>query len=111
MAPPIAQKPAARRPKRASAPPADPVTAYARAVTTGAVAAGRLVRLACARHLADLETAAARGLVWRVDEAIRVIEFFAEILCLPEETAAGDELEADDVREADATPAAGRPFL
>ena len=32
----------------------DPTTAYAKKVTAGKIIAGRLVRLACARHLADL---------------------------------------------------------
>lgn len=57
--------------------------------------------LACRRHLDDLEAGAGRGLVWRPDEADRAIRFFARILCLPEETQAADELEADDVDEAD----------
>jgi len=39
-----------------------PVTAYAEAVAAGRIIAGKLVRLACARHLEDLKTGAARGL-------------------------------------------------
>ena len=40
----------------------DPVTAYARSVTEGALPANRLVHLACERHLDDLATGAGRGL-------------------------------------------------
>jgi len=82
----------------------DQVTAYATAVQAGRIVAGRLVRLACQRHLADLAHAAARDLVWRADLAERGIEFFAEILCLPEETAAEDTI-------GDAAPAEGSPFV
>jgi phage terminase large subunit-like protein len=78
----------------------DQVTAYATDVTAGRIVAGRLVRLACARHLHDMAHAARKGLVWRADEAQRGIEFFAEILCLPEETAAEDVVAVD-----------GSPFL
>lgn len=56
--------------------PADPVTAYAKDVRDGRVVAGKLVRLACERHLRDLETGAARGLVWDPAAALRAIEFF-----------------------------------
>jgi phage terminase large subunit-like protein len=65
-----------------SAPPApstdaaDRATAYARAVVAGEIATGRLVRLACERHLRDLETAAARGFVWSSWHADRAINFF-----------------------------------
>lgn len=41
--------------KRAAAPADDPATAYARAVLSGEAAAGKLVKLACERHLRDLE--------------------------------------------------------
>lgn len=64
----------------------DPVTAYARGVVDGTIIASRLVRLAGARHLRDLETGAARGLRWDVAEVDRAIAFFADILCLPEDT-------------------------
>lgn len=64
----------------------DPVTRYAAQVRDGEVVASKLVRLACLRHLRDLEQAAGKGLVWRPAEAQRVIDFFAEVLCLPDET-------------------------
>lgn len=61
--------------------------------------------LACRRHLADLERAAVLGLVWKPADAIEAIEFFRDILCLPEESAAGETL--DD----DAAPEDGTPFV
>lgn len=69
-------KPKAARPP---APPAasDPVTAYARGVLAGTYAAGRLVRLACERHMRDLEEGAARGLTFDVEAAERAIRFFS----------------------------------
>lgn len=73
----------------AKRPHVDPVTAYATEVVSGRIVAGRLVRLACARHLTDIAEASARGLVWRHDEAQRVIDFFPEVLCLPDETEDG----------------------
>lgn len=60
----------------ASAPPRSSVTAYAHAVVTGGVVAGRLVRLACERHLRDLETGPARGLRFDTEAADRAIMFF-----------------------------------
>lgn len=68
----------------------DPVTDYAQSVTTGAVVASRLVGLACRRHLTDVAQQQSRGLVWKPDEAQRAIDFFAEVLCLPEETDADE---------------------
>lgn len=85
--------------------PLDPVTRYARQVRDGKVVVGRLVRLACLRHLTDLTEQASRGLVWKPDEAQRVIDFFRDVLVLPENTDA-DDLTDDDVNE-DAPP---KPF-
>lgn len=48
----------------------------------GEIIAGPLVRAACRRHLDDLDHGAERGLVWRLDKAVRAIEFFADVLCL-----------------------------
>lgn len=67
----------------------DPVTAYAEAVRDGKIVAAGLVRLACLRHLRDLEQATANGLEWRPAAAQNVIDFFAEVLCLPDETEDG----------------------
>ncbi|HEY1190439.1 MAG TPA: terminase large subunit [Gemmata sp.] len=58
------------------APGADPVTSYAREVVAGHVITGRLVRLACQRHLTDLETASARGLRFDLPEALAAIDFW-----------------------------------
>lgn len=77
----------------------DPVTQYATDAIAGRVIASRLVRLACARHVRDLKDGPARGLVWRPERAQEVIDFFAEVLCLPEETDASDD-DADALTEA-----------
>lgn len=87
------------------AKPLDPVTSYAADVAAGRVVASRLVRQACARHLADLTSAAERGLEFRSDEAARAIEFFAEVLVLPENTDAGDVVDKDAARDE------ARPFV
>ena len=57
-------------------PAADPTTAYARAVLDGEILAGRLVHLACKRHLADLEAGALRGLRFDPSAVARVMHFF-----------------------------------
>jgi phage terminase large subunit-like protein len=88
---------------------AHPVNAYALAVTAGEVVASRLVRLACARHLDDLAHGAARGLVWNPTRALEAIDFFREILVLPERTDAGDALDADS-RTSDRVPFLLQPF-
>ena len=54
----------------------DPVTQYARDVLDGKVVAGQLVRLACERHLRDLETGEKRGLFFDAQAACHAIEFF-----------------------------------
>ncbi len=58
----------------------DQATAYARAVLGGEIVAGPHIRAACGRHLADLETGAARGLRWDVSESEKVIRYFAAVL-------------------------------
>jgi phage terminase large subunit-like protein len=69
---------AARKRKSAVKPatPADQATAYARAVVAGEIVAGRLVKLACERHLRDLVDGPARGLKWDLEAAERAIAFF-----------------------------------
>lgn len=54
---------------------ADPVTAYAHQVVAGEVPAGQWHRLACARHLRDLETAETRGLRWRPELVAKLVLF------------------------------------
>jgi phage terminase large subunit-like protein len=66
---------------RARSSATDPVTRYADDVAAGRVVAGRLVRLACERHLRDLKR---KDLEWRADHAQRAIDFFAEVLLLEE---------------------------
>jgi phage terminase large subunit-like protein len=58
----------------------DPVTAYARSISEGAVPANRMVRLACERHLDDLAEGAGRGLRFDLAAARHAIEFFG-FLC------------------------------
>jgi phage terminase large subunit-like protein len=87
------------------------VTRYATDVVAGAIIAARLVRLACQRHLNDLRDAAAKGLLWKPAEAQEAIDFFPEVLCLPEETDADEDVEAaDDVRPEQGTPFVLTPF-
>jgi phage terminase large subunit-like protein len=52
------------------------VTTYAERVVAGDVVVGRLVRLACERHLRDLELGQLRGLWFDHEEAERVYRFF-----------------------------------
>lgn len=59
--------------------PTCPVKAYARAVVRGKIVAGKLVKLACKRHLDDLKNAAQRGLVWDGDAARHAIAFFGHL--------------------------------
>lgn len=56
----------------------DRVTEYARDVVDGRITTGKLVRLACERHLRDLVEGPSRGLAWNAAEAHRVIAIFAE---------------------------------
>ena len=70
----------AKRPPKPPSPPADPVRAYAEAVAAGEVVAGRLVQLACARHLRDLQDGETRGLRWDAKAASNAIAFFSQVL-------------------------------
>jgi phage terminase large subunit-like protein len=55
---------------------ADPVTAYAEHVLAGEFVTGKLVRLACERHLRDLEDGETRGLYFDPEGAQHAIDFF-----------------------------------
>jgi phage terminase large subunit-like protein len=55
------------------------VEAYARAVVDGKIVAGKLVGLACQRHLDDLVKGKARGLIWDADAARHAIAFFGHL--------------------------------
>ncbi len=70
------RKKATVRRKRISSP----AEAYARAVVSGEIVTGRLVRLACERHLSDLADGAARGLHFDAVAEARVITFFETYL-------------------------------
>jgi phage terminase large subunit-like protein len=62
----------------------DRATAYALDVTAGKIVAGPHIRNACRRHLDDLEFGAERGLVWDVEAAQRVWDYFEQVLKLSE---------------------------
>lgn len=64
------KRPRASKPKHA-------VEVYARAVVDKKIAAGRMVRLACQRHLDDLKHGAKRGLYFNPGTADHAIEFFS----------------------------------
>lgn len=55
------------------------VTDYAEGVVAGDIVAGRLVRLACERHLRDVEDGHLRGLVWDDDAADHAIRFIEQL--------------------------------
>jgi phage terminase large subunit-like protein len=76
--------------RRSQDPPSDTVTAYARDVVEWRVTVGRLVHLACQRHLDDLEHGHERGLVWSAEHAQHAIDFFAKFLVLPDGEHAGE---------------------
>lgn len=67
-----------------SEPPVDPVTAYAQDVVSGAIVAGRAVRLTCERHLRDLARQNTPEFPYRFDSANveRLLTFFREFLTL-----------------------------
>jgi phage terminase large subunit-like protein len=57
-----------------------PVKQYAEDVGSGKILANRWVRLACKRHLKDLEDGPSRGLYFDHKTAMRAIEFFPKLL-------------------------------
>lgn len=59
-----------------------PVTAYAKAVSSGEIVAGPHVRNACARHLRDLERGGDRGLYFDEVAANRAFGFYRDVLRL-----------------------------
>jgi phage terminase large subunit-like protein len=60
----------------------DPVTTYARNVTSGKIIAGPHVRAACQRHLDDLIKAPQRGFFFDLEKVKRAIGFFEDVLRL-----------------------------
>lgn len=91
----------------AKRPRVDPVTQYATDVRDGRIVTGRLVRLACRRHLEDLAHQAEKSLEWDAAMAVEAVEFFRDVLCLPEETDADDEAELEEGKQ----PEQGTPFV
>ena len=67
-----------------AAPPDLKTTWYAEEVVAGRVLAGPLVRLACARHLRDLDDGGTRGLHFDDGRAAHIVEFFPRFLRLTE---------------------------
>lgn len=69
-----------------------PTTRYAKAVVDGEIVAGEMVRLACARHLRDLERQKTRAFPYFFDEeeAHATYDFFEEKLRLYEGDSAGE---------------------
>ena len=65
------------RARMIQAPPPDPITQYALDVTAGRVVAGKLVRKACERHLADLANGASRGIYFDAEAGMKAVQFFA----------------------------------
>jgi phage terminase large subunit-like protein len=68
-------------------------------VIAGKIVAGPHVRASCARHLRDLDTAAARGLVWDVDAARHVLGFFPDVLMLAGGQFEGQPFKLEPVQE------------
>lgn len=81
--PPRAKVPAPRR-RKPPVLPIDPVTQYARDIVAGAIPAGRLVRLACERHLRDLARQGTPAFPFRFEPAHveKMLQFFALFLTL-----------------------------
>ena len=64
-----------RKPKASACP----VEKYAKDVVGSKIVTGRLVQLACQRHLHDLATVESRGLTWDDAAARHAIEFFGHL--------------------------------
>lgn len=71
-----------RKKTRSTSSSVDPTTRYAMDVASGKEIAGPDIRNSCKRHLKDLESCHARGLVWDTETAQRAIDFFAKVLKL-----------------------------
>lgn len=64
------------QPPRSARTKPHPVTAYARKIASGRKSAGKYAKLACQRHLDDLETGHLRGLYFDPAAADHAIEFY-----------------------------------
>ena len=76
--------PARARKRKKTARPTDAVTTYAHRAITGEIVAGRAVRLACQRHLTDIDRqrTSAFPYFWDADAAEKLIAFFPTFLTL-----------------------------
>jgi phage terminase large subunit-like protein len=70
----------------------DPVTLYALWSGMGKVVAGPWVRLACERHLRDLER---DDLIWDLPDALRAVDFFPEVLVFTDGQKVGNPFELE----------------
>jgi phage terminase large subunit-like protein len=82
LMPATTPKPRKKQPLPVDTGQAARVGRYARDVISGKILAGKYVRLACERHLRDLETGKARGLVWMPQRAEAALEFCEGVLFL-----------------------------
>lgn len=85
-------------PRSHRAPPPltpDRASEYARQVVAGEIVTGRLVRLACERHIRDLGTGRERGLRWRPDRAEVTCDFYPELLVHFEGPKAGQRVDLE----------------
>lgn len=74
-------------------PTIDPIREYCNKTLSGEILAGESVRLACKRHLDDLEQGHRRGLSFKLTDALRAIQFFPDVLRLAEGEFAGKPFE------------------
>jgi phage terminase large subunit-like protein len=87
----------------------DPITPYAEKVVAGKIVAGRLVRLACRRHLDDYRRGHERGLKFDVKAAHKALDFFPEFLRLSEGEPAGQPADAAGPAALQAEPGGRAP--
>lgn len=72
-----------------TSPISDPVTEWAQEVADGWITSGQYARLACQRHLNDLQTGHERGLEWRPEAAKKALDFFPSVLMVTAGAMAG----------------------
>ena len=87
-----AKKKAPRRRRAARVLTIDPVTQYARDIADGRIVAGRPVRLACARHLRDLEHQGTPAFPYQFnpEQVAYMCDFFQKFLTLDDVDAHGE---------------------
>jgi phage terminase large subunit-like protein len=72
---------------------ADRTTAYARDIVERRIIAGELMIAAAMRHLVDMESGHERGLIWRPEEAERIISSFPVYFTITDGPRAGEPFE------------------